>query len=137
MQTLEESLGLVQNDTPKRLTNQQLTDQLIEILFTGHSTFSQAATQLGIKRNRAYRLWNRWKDTEEAKQIDLHWWALYLRLKDENPEKALECLTRLKYRMTTEKHELKAELKEIKLEWKLDSNPANPVHTPPEATGVP
>jgi hypothetical protein len=129
MQTLT-----IQNDTPRRLSNQQITDQLIETLFTGKYTFSQAAQQVGIKRNRAYRLFNKWKETEEAKQIDMHWWALYLRLKDENPEKALECLTRLKYRMTTEKHEVNATVKAIKLEWKIESNTANPVYPAPETT---
>lgn len=95
-----------QNDTPRHKKNQQLTDELIQTLFTGNYSFSQAAEKVGLKRNRAYRLWNRWKQTEEAQNIDMEWWALYLQLKDKNPEKALECLTRLKYRMTTEKSEV-------------------------------
>jgi hypothetical protein len=32
--------------------------------------------------------------------------------------------------------EMKADIREIKLEWKLESNPTNPVYTPPETTGV-
>ena len=113
--TLVESLGLkpkpIQNVTPKRKTTQQLTDQLLTLLFKGHITFTEAANQIGITRQRAYRLWNRWKQTEEAQQIDNEWWNLYLTVKDQNPEKALECLTRLKYRLTTEKVEVKENVK--------------------------
>jgi AraC-like DNA-binding protein len=128
---------IIQNDTPRRLSNQQITDQLIETLFTGKYTFSQAAERVGIKRNRAYRLFNKWKETEEAKQIDMHWWALYLRLKDENPEKALECLTRLKYRMTTEKREVTKTVKEIRLEWQVEPETPNTVQTTPETIRIP
>lgn len=124
----------VQNGTPKSLTKQELTDNLIELLFKGHKTFSEACKELGLTRNRGYRLWNAWKESEEARQIDCEWWDLYLTVKQENPDKALECLTRLKYRMITEKKELKATVKEIRLEWQLESNPSNQVQAPPETT---
>lgn len=140
MISLEESLGVTtpptpkptQTVTPKRKTVQEKTDQLIEHLFHGHKTFTQAAKEIGVSRKTAWTYFTKWKESSEAQLVDTEWWALYLRLKDENPEKALECLTRLKYRMTTEHREVKAEIKQIKLEWKLDSNAANPVQPTPE-----
>ena len=129
MQTLQS-----QNVTPCRITKQERIDQLIDHLFNGHLSFAKAAAKVGVTRRQAYRYFNEWKQSHEAQQIDSEWWSLYLRLRDENPEKALECLTRLKYRMITEKHEIKATVKEIKLEWQLESNTTNPVQTTPEAT---
>jgi len=38
-------------------------------------------------------------------------------LKRVNPSKALECLTRIKYRLTTEKIEVKEEIKQISISW--------------------
>ena len=128
------NIETLQTITPKRKTQIELTDQLIDLLFHGHKTFSQASKELGLTRPRAYRLWNKWKQSTEAQLVDTEWWDLYLKVKQENPEKALECLTRLKYRMITEKHELQATIKAIKLEWKLEPNLANPVHTSPETT---
>jgi hypothetical protein len=106
MQSLETPIELTQNVTPKRVTIQEKTDQLIDLLFRGHKTFTQAAKEIGVSRKTAWTYFTRWKETSEAQLVDTEWWALYLRLKDDNPEKALECLTRLKYRMTTEKKEI-------------------------------
>lgn len=112
----------IQNDTPRRLSNQQLTDKLIETLFTGKYTFTKAAELTGLKRNRAYRLFRKWKDTEEAHRVDSEWWSLYLQVRKKNPEKALECLTRIKHKLIVEKAEVKQEIREIKLEWNCETN---------------
>ena len=137
----------LQTVTPKRKTQLELTDQLIEALFQGHKTFSQACKDLGLSRPRAYRLWNKWKENQEAQLIDTEWWDLYLTVKQENPDKALECLTRLKYRMITQKAEIKQDItaKQIKIVrmWQPNdpatstarSNPQ--IHTVSEASPVP
>lgn len=125
----------VQNGTPKSMTKQDLTDQLIDKLFHGHKTFSQSCKELGLTRNRGYRLWNKWKESEEAQLVDTEWWDLYLTVKQTNPEKALECLTRLKYKMITEKKEVQATIKEIRLEWQIDepSKTSDKVYSSPGA----
>lgn len=96
----------LQNVTPKEQTTQELTDKLVRLVFQGKKNFSEIAHDLGISRPTAYRYWNDWKRTEEASQVDWEWWSLYKRLKRVNPAKALECLTRIKYRLTTEKLEV-------------------------------
>ena len=126
---------LVQSDTPKGRSRQQKTDDLLQILFTERITFSRAAEKAGLSRQTAYRYFDRWKQSEEAKLVDVEWWQLFLALKDDNPEKALECLTRLKYRMTTE-HSEHTERKFI-IKWtKDDSNTGNQVQATSEATAV-
>lgn len=123
--------------TPKRKTQLELTDALITKLFKGHTSFSEACKQLGLTRQRGYRLFDKWKQTEEARAVDYEWWSLYEKVKADNPEKALECLTRIKHKMIVEKAEIKQEIKEIKLEWNIDSATANQVHTTPETIRVP
>jgi hypothetical protein len=97
---------LAQNGTPKRISRQQKTDNLIKLIFAGHTDFTENAKTLGISRRTVYRYWDRWKQSEEAQQIDSEWWALYNTVKQDNPTKALECMTRIKHRMTTEKLEV-------------------------------
>ncbi len=107
----------LQNNTPKQQEIQDRTDALLKLLFQGRKNFTKIAEIIGVSRNQAYEYWRRWKQSEEADQVDWEWWTLYRRLKRVNPTKALECLTRIKYRMTTEKTELKADIREIHLEW--------------------
>ena len=134
MQTITDTT--LQTVTPKCQTKQELTDQLVEKLFKGHKTFSQACKELNISRPRGYRLWEAWKQSDEAQLVDCEWWDLYLTVKQDNPEKALECLTRLKYRMTTEKREINKTVKAIKLSWDLDSTAASEISTTPETIRV-
>ena len=120
----------IQNLTPNQQEQQALTDKLVKLVFQGRKTFTDIAKELGVSRITAYTYWNNWKLTEEAQQVDWEWWNLYRKLKRQNPAKALECLTRIKYRMTTEKHEVKAEIKEFKVvcDWSNKQNkPAPPV----------
>lgn len=133
---LQEALNLktIQTSTPKSIKKHELTDQLLTKLFQGHKTFTQACQDLHLTRNRGYKLWNDWKQTSEAQLVDTEWWELYLRMKTENPEKALECLTRIKHRMTTEKREIQKTIKEIRLNWDVHTNLNNTVLSPSEAT---
>ena len=103
---IAKALKTEQIGTPKEQSKQEITDQLIRLVFQGKKNFSEIAQELGIGRTTAYTYWNDWKHTEEAAQVDWEWWSLYRRLKRVNPAKALECLTRIKYRLTTEKLEV-------------------------------
>jgi len=120
--------------TPCKISRQARIDKMVKLIFNGETDFTQISKQIGVSRKQAYTYWSIWLESDEAKQVTAEWWAEYKRLKAEGSPKAFEGITRIKYRMTTEKHELKATLKEIKLEWKLEPNPANPIQTPPETT---
>jgi hypothetical protein len=125
----------LQNITPTQQEIQDRTDKMLKLVFQGQKNFTQIAIELGVSRNQAYEYWRRWKDTEEASQVDWEWWNLYRKLKRKNPAKALECLTRIKYRMTTEKMELKAEIKEIRLSWDVpNTRSTDKVQTTPGPT---
>ena len=72
---------------------------------------TQAAEKLGVERGTAYDYWNQWKQTEEAQYIDTEFYRLTNQLKTLNPEKVLDAITKIKVRMTTEKTEVKANVK--------------------------
>jgi len=99
-----------QNVTPKRIARLQKQNQFLTLLFQGHITFTEAAREIGISRRQAYRWFQKWK-LNEGLEIDREWWQLFNQLLDESPEKAFEGLTRLKYRMTPDKLEVKQEVK--------------------------
>jgi predicted DNA-binding protein YlxM (UPF0122 family) len=139
MQTLEEALNLPEKlqketPTPAKLKRQQRKDKTIDLMLNTDLEVQEIAQQIGITRKTVYVYWNEWKQTEEAIHIDRKWHHRCQALEETNPEKAFEGLTKIKVRMTTEKLEVKKEIREIKLEWKLDANPPDPIHTPPETT---
>ena len=117
----------LQNTTPREQSIQERTDEMVRLIFQGKKNFTEIAKDLRVARSTLYDDWNRWKQTEEAKQVDWEWWSLYKRLKRVNPSKALECLTRIKYRLTTEKIEVKEEIKQISISWTVsdDAVPKN------------
>jgi transposase-like protein len=131
---LPQLLGLKkpQNVTPKRIARQQKQAEFLKLLFQGHITFAEAARQIGIGRRQAYRWFAKWKE-DEGLEIDREWWQLYLRMLDESPEKALECLTRLKYRMTPDKIQFEGKLTQIKV-LIVDHSTSN-IRTSPQTTG--
>lgn len=137
MELNEAGLTTIQTDTPRRQTRQQITDNLIRLIFQGRHNFSEIAKELGVSRKTAYRYWEKWKQTEEAQAVDWEWWNLYNQVRVVNPEKALECLTRIKYRMTTEKLEVQKTVKEIKLAWNVNTNTANTLQPTPETATIP
>ncbi len=136
---LAEALGIkTQTATPRRQSRQETTDNLIKLVFQGRMNFSDIAKELGISRKTAYRYWNRWKQSEEAQTVDWEWWNLYFKVREVNPEKALECLTRIKHKMIVEKQEIKQDIREIRLEWKLESSKTNnQIHATPEPMDIP
>ena len=92
----------LQNVTPKHISRRQKQDMLIQLIFDGNTNITEIAKQLNITRMTAYRWFQKWKQTEEAQQIDMEWWALAKQLQNKtegNPLKVFEGLTRLKYRM--------------------------------------
>lgn len=116
---------MAQTDTPRRRTRQEKIDLLIKLIFQGHKSFTQIAREVGVSRRTAYRYWHRWKQTEEAQHVDWEWWALFNKVRDSKPEKALECLTRIKHRMTTEKVEENITVKEKKLQVNVNLEQLN------------
>lgn len=130
---LNEALCIPANSThkvtPCKLRRQERIDKMLKMIFDGETDFTKIAEAIGVSRKQAYKYWDIWLQSEEAKQVTVEWWAEYKRLKHQCSPKAFEGITRIKYRMTTEKHELKAEVKEIKLEWKVESNSTDTVPT--------
>jgi len=125
-------------DTPRHHSRQEITDNIIKLVFQGKMNFTEIAKDIGISRKTAYRYWNRWKQTEEAQAVDMEWWSLYLKVREANPEKALECLTRIKHKMITDRHEVQATIKEIKLEWKLEpTQTTDKIHSTPVTMDFP
>ena len=123
---LSDALGIptrTQTDTPRRHSRQEITDELLKLVFQGRMNFSDIAKELGISRKTAYRYWQKWKQTEEAQMVDWEWWELYKKVKVVNPEKALECLTRIKHKMIVERAEVKQEIREISLKWDMPYEP--------------
>jgi len=96
---LVSELKMAQNGTPKKISRQEKIDALVTIIFKGETNFTKACQKAGLPRRTGYRYWNKWKQSEEVQQVDLEWWALANKLKDEYPEKAFEGLTRLKTKM--------------------------------------
>jgi hypothetical protein len=101
---------LKQNETPKKLSKRQKIDKLVALIFSGKTNMTENAEAVSISRTTAYRYWNKWLDSEEAQQVDIEWWAMFKKLKQKSRVKAFEGLTRLKYRKTPEKHELKEKI---------------------------
>lgn len=130
---LADALGIpTQTYTPRHHSRQELTDSIVKLVFQGKMNFSDIAKEVGVSRKTAYNYWNKWKNSEEAQAIDMEWWALYLRVREVNPEKALECLTRLKHKMIIDKQEIKQDIREIRLEWQVERNPSDKVQASPE-----
>jgi predicted DNA-binding protein YlxM (UPF0122 family) len=139
---LSQALGIP--ETTQKVTTtigktrrQQRYEETINLMLNTELSPTKIAEQIGISRKTVYKYWNLWQTTEEATRVRRKWHKLCKYLETENPEEAFRGLTKIVYRMTTEKHEVQATIKEIKLEWKHESNPANPVHTTPETTGIP
>ena len=107
------TLDLRRTETPKRLSKRKLTDQLVTLIFSGKTNMTENAETLGIGRATAYRYWNQWVESEEAQQLDLEWWSMFINLKHKSPIKAFEGLTRLKIRKTPQKiqQDVKGEIK--------------------------
>lgn len=105
-----------QTCTPKRIARQKRQDEFIQALLTQKATsFEQICTQFNISRRTGYYWFERWKQ-REGFYVDVTWWQLVEEVRKRSPEKALEALTRLKYRMTTEKREEKISITEKKID---------------------
>ena len=123
-------LDLRRTETPKRLSKRKLTDQLVALIFNGKTNMTENAETLGIGRATAYRYWNSWVESDEAQQLDLEWWSMFITLKHKSPVKAFEGLTRLKVRKTPAKLESKETIDVttrhiiVKM-WKPEDEPTN------------
>ena len=134
---LEEALCIpkaLQKMTPCKIKKQQRIDKMLQLIYDGETDFTKISEAIGVSRNQAYKYWNHWLQTEEAAKINAEWWSEYLHQKQEGTPKAFEGLTRIKYRMTKEKIEIKQEIREIKLAWKLEPTSTGAVQSPSEAT---
>lgn len=123
-----------QKVTPCKLRRQQRIDKMLKLIYDGQTDFSKIAEEIGVSRKQAYKYWHQWVDSEEAAQVNAEWWAEYKRQKKAGSPKAFEGITRIKYRMTTEKREINKTVKEIRLAWQVESDTTNKVQPPPETT---
>ena len=113
---------MLQNVTPAKRARKTKKDKLIELILLDGSV-KQAAETIGISRMTAYRWWDEWCQTDEAKEISAEWWAIFNQLKKEKKEKAGEFVTRLKLKLMKDKSEmeLKGESTIIIKSWDPDA----------------
>jgi hypothetical protein len=110
--TNEQNLTHTPQLSPAEEQRQQRIDTLMELLFIKHIGMKQACKEIGISRTTGYEYFRIWQDTEEAQLIDTEFWILYQQVKQDDPAKALEILSRIKVKQIT----LKAEIREEHIE---------------------
>jgi hypothetical protein len=137
---LAEALGITPTPTEKQhkvtttlaqLKRQQRYEQVIDALLNTDLTPTKIAAKMGLSRKTIYKYWNQWQETEEAMTVKRKWHKLCRYLEVENPEESYRGLTKIVYRMTTEKQEIKQDITErqIKIVRMWQPN-ANPTETP-------
>lgn len=138
MQTLEESLGITQQ-MPRltKLTKTAKIQLIKDAIKEGRFDRDEMATVLNIKDRQVRRYLNEIAKQDATANPDGTHILRSLCLKNLIRKAALEKLSQtsevaIVLAAEAKKIDLNAEIKEIKLEWKLEPNPANPVHTPPE-----
>jgi hypothetical protein len=89
-----------QNRTPAEIQRQQKIDKLITLLFNDGLSFTNACEKLSIGRTTGYEYWKEWKHSEEPRKVDAKFWELLRQVETDNPEKALDAVTRLKIKLT-------------------------------------
>jgi hypothetical protein len=131
-----------ESETSQKITfnTSELSDiEQIKIYLKLHLTEAQIATKLNCARETVSRKIGKWMQTPDFDEwLNTVWLELLndLSIETETKIEVFRQLTRLKVAQTTKRSEIKAEIKEIKLEWNLEYNPANTVHTAPKADGV-
>ena len=98
--------------TPAKLKRQQRYEQVIDYLLNSELTPTKIAEKVGITRKTVYKYWGQWQQTDEAMQVKRKWHKLCRYLEVENPEESFRGLTKIVYRMTTDKHEIKEDITE-------------------------
>jgi transposase-like protein len=106
---IAKAMKSTQNRTPCKKRKQERIDHMLRLIFHGKTDFTEIAQEIGVSRSQAYKYWGEWSKTEEASQVNVEWWAEYKRLKEAKSPKAFDGLTRIKYRLTTEKLNVKSE----------------------------
>jgi len=96
--------------TPAQIQRQQRKDALIRAVFVEGLNFSKACAKVGIDRVTGYKYFYEWKESEEPIKVDRKFWNLIGKLEEENPEKVLDALTRLKIKLTAAKVDVKKEV---------------------------
>lgn len=99
--------------TPHQLTRKERTNHLIEGILQG-KTICSIAEEIGVNRRTCIRDFEKWLQTSEQTKLHEEWFILYSKVKQDNPEKALECLTRLIAKTMVQKVEAKTEVTENK-----------------------
>lgn len=109
---------------------------LIETTLNPKITNNQIAEKYGVHRNRVSRYRNilrkrqRITNYETLNKIDNV-------LEDRLPDMEDRDLINYRKQLIPQQLQVQADIREIKLEWKLESNTANTVRTTPETTRVP
>jgi transposase len=126
MLSLEESLGVAPktdtqqsvatqktllNITPAEAARQDRIERFISALFVDGLNFKDACQKIGISRPTGYEYFNEWKANDEVLKVDRVFWRLIRQLEEENPEKVLDALTRLKTKLTPNRVDVKKEIK--------------------------
>lgn len=92
--------------TPAEQQRQERIDTLMDLLFTKNIGMKKACDQIGISRTTGYEYFKTWQETEESQLVDTEFWALYEQVKQEDPSKALEILSKIKVKKMAVKAEI-------------------------------
>lgn len=96
--------------TPAEIQRQQRIDQLIQLLFIDGYSFTDACNKLGIGRTTGYEYYKTWKAEQEPLKVDSEFWELLTQVKEDNPEKALDAITKIKLKQTESNVNMKAQV---------------------------
>jgi len=98
--------------TPAKIEHEKKLDQFITLLFHDELNMTDTCLKMGISRTTGYEWYHEWKRTQEPQKIDQSFWRLMRIVEADNPEKALDCATRVKIKMTDANVNVKSEVTE-------------------------
>lgn len=99
-------------DTPAKEKKEHQKQTLIKLLFHDFNSMTDACRKLGITRETGYVWYREWKTEQEPEKIDKTFWRLMQTVEQDNPEKALDSITKLKIKLTDTNVNVKAEVTE-------------------------
>lgn len=88
------------NLTPAKIEHEKKLDQFITLLFHDELNMTDACIKMEISRPTGYEWYHEWKQTQEPQKVDQRFWHLMDIVEEDNPEKALDCATRVKIKLT-------------------------------------
>lgn len=98
--------------TPAQEKKEQKIEDLATYYFIDDLNFTQACAKVGICRETGYEYMKLWKQKTEPLKVDKKFWQLLAIVEVDNPEKALDAVTKVKLKQTDENVNVKSEVTE-------------------------